>query len=162
MIDRRRFLTLCAAFAALPVRADAPVAMPPGTTLIILRHADRTGDHLNARGQARAEALVAALDAIPIDAIYAPGIRRNLDTAAPLAAARNLTVQRIPGERPAPVLMSAGAGRAIVWVGNKGNLASIWQDLGAPDPAPLDYGDLFIVTRAPDGTPVVARHHFGP
>jgi len=136
--------------------------MPPGTTLIAVRHADREGEELTDKGRARAEALMSALQHIKIDAIYAPGIKRNLDTAAPLAKAQGLAVQRIPTENPAARLMAAGAGKTIVWVGNKGNLQSIWDNLGAPGPAPLQYGDLFIVTPARLGSPIVEHRNFGP
>ncbi|MDJ0627845.1 MAG: histidine phosphatase family protein [Rhodobacter sp.] len=160
MLDRRLFLA-CLFFLAA-CASPGQVAVPPATTLIVLRHADRTGDDLNATGIARAEALVTALDGIPIDAIYAPGIQRNLDTAAPLAQARGLDIQRIPAENPAARLMAAGAGKTIVWVGNKGNLQSIWDAIAAPEPAPLQYGDLYFVTRARVGSPLVERRRFGP
>jgi len=125
------------------------VQIPDGTTLIILRHADRSGEDLNAKGRARAEALVSALDGIEIDHIFSPSIQRNLDTAAPLANARGISVERIAAAGPAKSLMEQGAGKTIVWVGNKGNLKSIWADLAAPGVGPLEYGDLFFVTPGP-------------
>lgn len=162
MLRRREFLGGLVLLAACASPGQVPV--PPGTTLIVVRHGDRTGpdDFLNETGKARAAALVDALDGIPIDAIYSPGINRNLETAAPLAAARGLEVQRIPAENPARRLMAAGAGKTIVWIGNKGNLRSIWDAIAAPDPPPLEYGDLHIVTRARAGSPRVERRRFGP
>lgn len=158
---RRLFLTL--ALAAMAACATPGlVAVPPDTTLIILRHADRAGEDLSDRGLARAQALVAALEGVEIDAIYSPGIQRNLDTAAPLAEARGLTVQRMAAENAASRLMAAGAGQTVVWVGNKGNLQSIWDSIAAPEPPPLEYGDLFIVTRARVGSPLVERRRFDP
>ena len=158
---RRTLIFLClAAFAACA--SPGQVAVPQGTTLIILRHADRDGEDLNAKGIARAEALVTALKGIRIDAIYSPGIKRNLDTAAPLAAARGLEVKRIPAENPAARLMAENPGKTVVWIGNKGNLQSIWDAIAAPEPAPLAYGDLFFVTRARVGSPIVERRRFGP
>jgi len=158
MLTRRLFLL--ASLAACAPTGHVPI--PKGTRLIILRHADRDGDDLSAKGRARAEALVAALADEPVDAIYSPGIQRNLDTAAPLAKARGLEIQRIPAENPAAKLMAAGAGKTIVWVGNKGNLQSIWDALSAPEPPPLEYGDLFIVEPARVGSPIITRRRFGP
>ncbi|MCG6904188.1 MAG: histidine phosphatase family protein [Rhodobacter sp.] len=158
----RRCFLLCFAAALAGCAAPGHVAMPAGTTLIILRHGDRDTEDLNEKGIARAQALVAALDGIAIDAIYSPGIKRNLDTAAPLATARGLPVQRIQGEDPTASLMALGAGKTIVWVGNKGNLRSVWDALGAPEPPPLDYGDLYIVTPARLGSPRVEHRRFGP
>lgn len=162
MLHRRQFMALGAAAVVSACAAPGRVAMPEGTTLIVLRHGDRDDENLNDKGRARAAALVPALAGVPIDAVYSPGIKRNLDTAAPLAQARGLTVQRIPAENPAARLMAEGAGKTIVWVGNKGNLASIWKALGAPDPAPLQYGDLYFVTPARFGSPRVERMRFGP
>ena len=136
------------------------VAIPQGTTLIILRHADRTGEDLNAKGIARAAALPAALEGVTIHAIFSPGFDRNLDTAAPLAAARGLEVTRM-GPQDAARILAASAGKTVVWVGNKGNIAEIWEDIGADGPAPLNYGDLFLVTADPTGKPRVTRRHFG-
>lgn len=157
----RRLVFACLVFVAA-CAAPGQVDVPPGTTLIILRHADRTGEDLTETGVARAAALVPALAGLPIDAIYAPGIKRNLETAAPLAHARGLEVQRLPAENPAAQLMAAGSGKTIVWVGNKGNLQAIWDSLAAPEPPPLDYGDLFIVTRARVGSPLVERRSVMP
>lgn len=160
MLHRRQFLWLAAASLGA-CATPGHVAMPPGTKLIILRHADRDGDNLSDLGRARARALVGALDGIAIDAIYSPGIQRNLDTAAPLAKARGLTIQRIPTENPAAQIMAQGAGKTIVWVGNKGNLQTIWDAISAPEPPPLEYGDLYIVERARVGSPKVTRLRFG-
>lgn len=93
---------------------------------------------------------------------YHPGWLRNLNTTAPLAQARGRAVQRISLENPVTQLMSEGAGKTIVWIGNKGNLHSIWGALAAPEPPPLNYGDLYIVERGKSGSPEVTRQHFGP
>lgn len=162
MIARRRILAFVFFAALVSCASPDRVAIPDRTTLIILRHGDRDTEELNEKGRARAAALVPALAGVPVDAIYSPGIKRNLDTAGPLAKDRGLTVQRIPAENPAARLMAEGAGKTIVWVGNKGNIASIWQALGAPEPAPLNYGDLFFVTPAKFGSPRVTRTYFGP
>ena len=163
MLHRRLFLGLVVFLAACStVSSPGQVPFPPDTTLIILRHADRTGEDLNETGLTRAQALVQALDGIPIDAIYSPGIQRNLDTAAPLAQARGLQIQRIPADNPAARLLAEGRGKTIVWVGNKGNLQSIWDAIAAPEPPPLTYGDLFIVTKARIGSPLVERRRHGP
>ena len=161
-MDRRSFVGMTGAALVTGCAASNDVSIPPGTRLIILRHADRTDENLNAKGKLRAQALVTALKNEKIDAIYSPGIQRNLDTAAPLAKARGLDINRIPAENPAAQLMTLGAGKTIVWIGNKGNLNSIWDALNAPNPPPLEYGDLYIVTRARVGSPTVTRMRFGP
>ncbi|KMK66772.1 histidine phosphatase family protein [Puniceibacterium sp. IMCC21224] len=165
MIARRQIvvglgLLLCAVSGS----AHSQTNLGADTRLIMVRHGDRSGsdEMLNATGRARADALVVALEGVPLDAIYSPGIKRNLDTAAPLAAARGISVSRISDGQAARLLPQRIAGQSAIWIGNKGNLAAIWKALGAPGAAPLEYGDLWIVTVSSVGTLRVERRHFGP
>lgn len=162
MFTRRAFVLAAAVVATIggPATAET-VQVPEGAKLIIVRHADRSGEDLNSKGIARAKALVTALDGTHVDAIYTLGIKRNLDTAAPLAEARGLPVKRIPHNNYARRILEGNAGKTVVWVGNKGNLADIWKDLAAPGRAPLEYGDLFIVERGANGAAKVTRRTFG-
>ena len=57
------------------------------------------GLHLNEAGQAQAERLAELLSEVPIHAIYASPLERTMETAAPLAAARHLTIHRRPDLR---------------------------------------------------------------
>ncbi|GAB4480570.1 MAG: histidine phosphatase family protein [Anaerolineales bacterium] len=54
------------------------------------------GVHLNARGQAQAEALGEALKNVPLAAIYASPLERAQESAAPIARARGLEIQTRP------------------------------------------------------------------
>lgn len=161
-MKRRIFVLSCASFLASCAATPGTLTFAPNSTLILTRHADRDGEDLNAKGLQRAAALVTALDGIPLDGIYAPGIKRNLDTAAPLAQARGLSVKRIPQESPTGPLLRAGAGKTVIWVGNKGNLTTIWQDLGLPEPIPLDYGDLVLIQSDASGRITLDRRRYGP
>lgn len=159
---RRFFLVsiVVALSACTPVPGE--LAMAPQSTLIVVRHGDRDGENLSAKGKERARALVEALQAFDLAGIYAPGIQRNLDTAAPLSEARNLSISRIPQENPTSRLMARGAGKTIIWIGNKGNINQIWGDLRLSEPAPLEYGDLFIVRSDASGAVTIERRFFGP
>lgn len=166
-VTRRLFLgaglaSLAACGTTTGLMGNGPVRLAPGTRLIMVRHADRDGSDLSALGIARAKALPAALDGIPLDTIYSPGIQRNLDTAAPLAAARGMEIMRIPQERPAPIIARRSRGTSVIWVGNKGNLQSIWDDLDLPGLPPLEYGELFIITADASGALSVDRRSWGP
>lgn len=77
-------------------------------TLLLIRHAandvmntrlaGRTpGVHLNALGRQQAADLASALAALPLSAVYASPLERAVETAAPLAATRQLAVQVEPG-----------------------------------------------------------------
>ncbi|MCG6884115.1 MAG: histidine phosphatase family protein [Silicimonas sp.] len=161
MLNRRNVLTLFLASLVAACVTASDVSMPAGTKLIILRHADRDGEMLSTEGRARAQALVAALESVPIDAIYSPRIDRNIDTVAPLAAARGLEIQFINAYFAPERLMQAGGGRRILWVGNKDNLAAIWESLSLPGSPPLEYGELFFVETDPSGSPRVRKSFFG-
>ena len=159
-----RFRSFFAILAALVLTACANATIPPdaSTTIIALRHADRDMEDLNAKGRARAAALPGALSAYKIDAIFSPGVQRNLDTAAPLAEATGLPVTVITTDKVAAQITSRYPSGTVVWIGNKTNLTPLWDDLAAPGPAPLNYGDLFILHLHPDGRRTVTRRYFGP
>lgn len=156
MPTRRITLGFLAALIAAPALGQT-VTMPAGTKLIVLRHSDRAGENLNERGIERSKALIGAVSGMQIDHIFAPSIQRNLDTAAPLAAARGMKVEAIAASRPAADLMDQGGGKTIMWIGNKGNLRSIWRDMDLPDPAPLEYGDIYIL----EPNKKITRRRFG-
>lgn len=159
----RKFLIIPLMALALLTGCGSPgsVSIPPDTTLIALRHTERDGDLLSERGHARAAALPDALAGVQIDAIYSPGLERNLQTAAPLAAATGLDVTRIPPVGAVNRIMAEQPGRTVVWVGNKGNLTEIWTTLGAPGDPPLTYGEVFTLTRGALGAVKVETGSFG-
>lgn len=137
-------------------------SVPPESTILVVRHSDRDGPDLNAKGIARSEALVEAVSDFDLKVILSPGIQRNLDTAAPLSEARALPITRSPGETPTGPLLRAAQGSAAIWVGNKGNIRQIWTDLSLPDPAPLEYGDLAVIRSDAQGRVTVEMRRFGP
>lgn len=155
MLTRRLFCLSLPSFAA----ACAQSGLDPSarTTVIMVRHADRAGDILNDKGIARAAALPDALVAYDIDGIYSPDIPRNLDTARPLSEATGLPVSITPKEFAAAEMTSNHPNGTVVWVGNKGNLRDIWAELGAPGPAPQEYGEIGVIELQGGGVPVVTR-----
>ncbi|MCK0139193.1 histidine phosphatase family protein [Aliiroseovarius sp. F47248L] len=161
-MKRRIFLALTGAGIVAACARGGRQRLAPNTTLIILRHGDRTGSDLNDTGRARAKALVGALDGFKIDAIYAPSVQRNLDTAQPLAASRHLPINRLPADGMATRLITQSARKSVVWVGNKGNLREIWEALDAGGEPPLNYGDLFIVKPDKLGGLHIDRRQYGP
>ena len=63
------------------------------------------GIHLNERGQKQAQALAEELKDVPIRALYSSPLERAMETAAPIASARNLEII------PEPDLMDTNIGR---------------------------------------------------
>lgn len=54
------------------------------------------GVHLNEKGKRQAEALGGALKDVPLKAIYSSPLERAMETAAPIASARNLQIIQTP------------------------------------------------------------------
>ncbi len=141
------------------------VRSPSGTTttVILVRHADRNmfSPDLNETGRARAAALPKAVAKFDIKAIYSPDLKRNLDTAKPLAQLRGIKIKVIKDSQVASRLVNENPGKVVLWVGNSANLEEISRDLGGEGRAPLSYGDLYIL-RVPDkGETEVIKRHFG-
>jgi hypothetical protein len=137
----------------------------PGTTttVVLLRHAERTPltAELTERGRARAAALPAAVADLKIDAIYSPNLKRNLDTAAPLARARSLNVRIIEETGIAARLVGDNPGKTVVWVGNSDNLDKVYEDLRGDGVPPVGYGDLYILKVPDKGLTTVTRTRYG-
>ena len=160
--SRRQFILLGSAVCLSACAGDVSmVGLAPNSRIIILRHAERDEELLNAAGHARAAALPAAVQAFDIDAIYTPGIERNDQTASPLANALGIEIGTLNLTNIGRNLARAARGRTVVWVGNKGNLASIWEALALEGEPPLEYGELFIVTADSAGVITIDRRHFG-
>jgi len=132
-----------------------------GGTLIVIRHAERTGDDLNADGIARAQALADALAGVEIDGIFTPATQRNIDTARPLAEAKELEIQVIPAVDIARTMFKRQPGGTLIWVGNKDNLAALWEEIGAGGEPPVNYGEMFIVPMSGLNASGVERSTFG-
>lgn len=141
-----------------------PSAPPPTnafTTIIALRHADWDGPKLNTLCHVRAADLPAAMWNYEIEAICAPNIDRNLNTAAPLFKATEQPVIRILTENVAGQITSAYPEGAVVWAGNKNNIKALWKDPNAPGEPPLKYRNLFIVKLNSFSIRRVTRLHYG-
>jgi len=143
------------------------------TTVYVVRHAEKdltpglADPPLTAAGQARAQALPAALGrrARPA-ALFTTDTRRTRATLAPLAAATGL----VPQVYDAPVALAARvrqefAGRTVVVVGHSNTLLPLVAALGAPPPVAAigdaEYDHLFVVRVPARGPATVARRRYG-
>ncbi|WP_288902535.1 histidine phosphatase family protein [uncultured Sneathiella sp.] len=153
--------TICLGFLA----ACSTYNSPPGTTttVILLRHADRTPLHteLNEKGKARALALPAAVADLDIDVIYSPDKKRNLDTVKPLIEQRGIELRVIDASNVAERLIKENPGKTVMWVGNTDNLQSIYGQLGGRDREPNIYGEIAIMRVHDSGPPDIELRNFG-
>jgi hypothetical protein len=136
------------------------------TTIILTRHGDRDplAEELNDKGRLRAEALVEAVTGMNITAIYSPDLKRNLDTARPLAEHLGIEVQVLgtSENEVTTTILARHAGEVVIWIGNSGNLKRIYSLLGGKGAPPINYGDLYIVEVKDSGDPVVTKKRYGP
>lgn len=136
------------------------------TTLILTRHADRDplATELNEKGQLRAQALVEAVADMNISAIYSPDLKRNLDTAKPLAEHLGLEVRIIGSSKyeVSKAVLTGHPGEVVIWIGNGGNLSQIYPFLGGEGAPPTAYGDLYIMKIKDSGKPEVIKKRYGP
>jgi len=136
------------------------------TTIILTRHADRDplATELNDKGRQRAQALVEAVAEMNITAIYSPDLKRNLNTARPLAEHLGIEVQVIGSSKHevTKTILTKHPGEVVIWIGNGGNLTEIYAFLGGEGAPPTVYGDLYIMTIKDSGRPEVIKKRYGP
>lgn len=141
-----------AALAAM--LAPSPTAAQQAAPRYVMRHLDtpkgeRDPDLLPA-GAARAKALVAWFEGKPLAAIFATPYRRTQQTAAPIAAARGLTVQTYdPGYTDAVIARVKALAGPVLIVGHSNTVPDIVAALGGERPGELaheDFGDVWTVT----------------
>jgi hypothetical protein len=139
------------------------------TTIILIRHAERDNFFiLTDHGHNRAKALVDAVGAMDITAIYSPNIERDLDTVKPIANHLGInitliakinksTVEKIVGD-----ILAKHTGEVVLLVGNgSGNLRRIHQRLGGTGDGPYLYGDLFIYSITGQGAAKITKMRYG-
>jgi phosphohistidine phosphatase SixA len=143
---------------------------PPGTktTIILLRHGGRdiysaeADDPLTWQGRKRAQHLPEVIGDMGVSAIYCTNLRRNRDTAQPLADHLGLKLNLVSQGRLYDYkklsrdlldeFLTKYAGGVVVWVGNLRNLEEMYELLDGTGSPPTKYGDVFIVV-VPDVQP---------
>ncbi|SIT14783.1 Histidine phosphatase superfamily (branch 1) [Roseivivax lentus] len=149
------------ALAGCTAPSDDAVRVPANTTLIMVRHGEKSGLELTRPGQERAAALAQRLVDVPLDRVYSTSYKRNVLTAQPVADQKGLEVETVADFDVAPQILAGNGGKTILWVGNKGNLSQMWEAMGLPDPAPLEYGDIAFVRADGQGRVSVSLERFG-
>ena len=164
-------LALLLGCATTPEDETSPTYQsPPGTktTIILLRHAGRdiysaeADDPLTWQGRRRAQHLVEVIGHMGVSAIYCTNLRRNRDTAQPLADHLGLKLNLVSQSRLYDYkklsrdlldeFLTKHAGGVVVWVGNLRNLEEMYKLLDGTGSPPTEYGDVFMV-EIPDVTP---------
>jgi broad specificity phosphatase PhoE len=139
------FLAVAAAGACAAASAGPPPVVPDGrseTTVYVIRHAEKTSDterdpDLSERGRARAESLAVQLRDSGVNIIITSDLKRTIQTAAPLAHARNIKPIVVPIETSVDTHVSQivnevrrHQGATILIVGHNNTVGKIVEKLG--------------------------------
>ena len=152
---------------------------PPGTktTIILLRHAGRdiysgeADDPLTWEGKRRAQLLPEVIGDLGVSAIYCTNLRRNRDTAQPLADHLGLKLNLVSQSRLYDykklsrdllnTFLTEHAGEVVVWVGNIRNVEEMYELLDGTGSPPTEYGDVFIVVVPDVQPPRIKKMRYG-
>ncbi len=157
---RRGFLMLAAAGLVAGGNglssAWAQTAVPDGSTIVLVRQADRVsggGDvALSPAGDKRAKALREVLKDSEISAIVTTNMVRTRETARPLAEELNLTtveIKRGPTEiSDVEQAVRAKLPAAVLVVGHSDTVPDLVKAFGGPDVEVSTFDNLFIIIRA--------------
>ena len=163
------FALLC---LLLPSACVAPQPREAAVAFVLVRHAEKAADDprdpsLSQAGRERAQALARVLRDEPIVAAYATQYRRTAETAQPTADAHGLTVVAYDADLPATALATRlrrdHASGTVLVVGHSNTVPDIVAALcgcAVPPLAESDYGDLYRITHAADGTARLVRGGF--
>ena len=147
------------------------------TTIILLRHGGRdiysgeADDPLTWEGRRRAQHLPEVIGDMGVSAIYCTNLRRNRDTAQPLADHLGLELNLVSQSRLFDYkklsrdlldeFFTKHAGGVVVWVGNLRNLEEMYKLLDGTGGPPTEYGDVFIVVVPDVQPPRIKKMRYG-
>lgn len=176
MLAWRRVVLTWLVVTALPMGIAAQASAAGDKLVFVVRHAEKASatdpdPSLSEAGKARAGALAVALrDAGVTDVLVTPR-KRTHETAAVVAAARELAAHVVPfGASTAEHIASVAAavraakGNAVLVVGHSNTVNLIVAALGGPKLPELcdaEYANLFIVRIPAAGAPTFVRASYG-
>jgi broad specificity phosphatase PhoE len=123
------------------------------TTVILVRHGDRTGENLNELGIQRAQTLARVLGESNVQVIYASSIPRTQETARPLANQLGLTINIYDPNNLAALaseIKSQHRGKTILVVGHSDTVSPTIELLGhTPGPGLIpgaEFDNMYLLT----------------
>lgn len=159
----------------LALAAAAPAAAETASVVFLVRHAEKTSEdgygaprdpRLTDAGKARAATLARMLAPAGITAIHSTAYRRTRETAAPIAEALGLDVQRYDARLLESFAdkLEQSPGRHLV-VGHSNTTPALVQLLGGDPGEPIDeateYDRLYVLVFGPGDAVTTIRQRFG-
>lgn len=157
--------------------AAAPAAAQDSTVVILVRHAEKAvvpatdnDPPLSEAGQARALALLQALEGRTVHAVIATSRQRTQLTARPLAQARGITPEVVSLQHGRAHVDSVAAavrrhaGHTVLVVGHSNTVPAIIGALGGPRMPELcetEYANLYVLVLRPSAQPRLERRTYG-
>ncbi len=169
------FLTV---LALVPSGTGYSQSIAPGTTIIVVRHAEKDtaqiDPELSAEGYERVKELTGMLASAKIAAIYSTQYKRTMNTVKPLSEKLGVPITVVPHDRSRTVreyseglakkILGEQSGKTVL-VSSHSNVApEIIRALGISDPPTIDdsmYDDLFVVSKQSNGPASLLRLKYG-
>ena len=162
----------------VPQAAPVVPANPAATTIVVVRHAERSTDDprdpsLSPAGQDRARALSAVLSDARVTDIYTTQYKRTRQTAEPYAQQSGITIVERPisaansatyARDLAREILTRSAGRSVLVVGHSNTVPDIVGALSGtaiPAMTEAEYDHIFVVVIPASGSPRVMQLRFG-
>ena len=173
------FASILAVGACAAAGASESPVIPDGkseTTVYVIRHAEKaseteTDPNLSARGSERADSLALQLRDSGVNMIITSHLRRTIQTAEPLARARNIRPTVIPIEPTIDAhinrivaTVKRNQGATILIVGHNNTVGKIVERLGAGRIGDLcvdEYSNLIILSLTKGGVTRLLLEHYG-
>lgn len=144
---------------------------PDGTTVILIRHAERLATpgnndpHLSAAGKARAQLLLHVLDQAEVSAIYTSEFIRTKETAQPLAEALGLSpIEASEAQDIKKDILLNHAGKTVLVVGHTNTVPEVIRLFGDNSGHEIDdseFDNMFIATVLSEDRVRVTRLKYG-
>jgi broad specificity phosphatase PhoE len=141
------------------------------TTVILVRHAEKSGDlidpHLTAAGTARAEVLAKKTSGLRLNEIIVTDTKRTQETAAPAAHAHHLTpivVDKSDVNGVVSAIQQLPRGGTVLVISHNNKLGAISEALGGPSIPDLckEQFSMMYVLRLPEhGKPKLEAKTYG-
>lgn len=142
-----------------------------GTTVILVRHAEKADDsrdpELSAAGQARAELLARMLMHADVRGLLASEFQRTQQTLRPLAEALGLPIRIVPADQPQEALAVAvrgNRGHSTVIASHSDRIPVLLRELAGVEIEPIaedEYNRLYVVTMLDKGKVRVLELRYG-